>query len=267
VTDFQLYQLPGIVLTAGALLLGVATWKKDPAVAFGVWFMALSLLPASNLFFPAAGLLSERTLFTPSAGAMIALGALVPWGYRVITKPVARAVAAVAVLGLIGVGVWRSSAHTRVWKNNATLFEQAVIDAPNVYRSHVMLGAVRFNEGRIGDGEKEFSRAIALYDRDPSVYYVLGDQYRTAGLYRQAADMFRRTLDVDSTLYEARARLALSYAELGQWSDADREAKRTLAHDTRHAKAMLDILRLASAARRYPVTLRDHPLPPAETKR
>jgi tetratricopeptide (TPR) repeat protein len=202
-------------------------------------------------------------MFTPSIGAMIALGALVPWAHRALGRAAPRALASIAVVVLLAAGVWRSSARSRIWKNNTTLFEQAVVDAPNVYRSHFMLGSVRFNQGRNSEGEKEFSTAISLYDHDPSVFYLLGEQYRKAGLHRAAADMFRRTLDVDSTLFEARARLALSYAELGLWGDADREAKRTLAHDTRHAKAMLDILRLASAARHHPVVLREHPLPPA----
>jgi hypothetical protein len=262
VSDFQLYQLPGIILVVAVLALGVTAWKRHPAVSFGIWFMAITLLPASNLLFPAAGFMSERTLFAPSIGAMIAVAAVVPWAYRSLTARAVRIASAFALALLVAVGAWRSSERSRVWKNNKTLFEQAVVDAPNVYRSHLMLGAVRFNEGRNSDGERELSTAILLYDRDPAAFILLGEQYRKAALYQSAGDMFQHALLIDSTLVEARARLALSYAELGRWPDADREARRALAGNTIHPMAMLEILRLAGIARRFPVSLREHPLPP-----
>jgi hypothetical protein len=58
--------------------------------------------------------------------------------------------------------------------------------------------------------------------------------------------MFRRTLDLDSTMFEARARLALSLAALGRWPEARREALATLNGDTHSAKAMLGIVRQAA---------------------
>jgi protein O-mannosyl-transferase len=260
VADFQLYQLPGIIIALATFALAVASWRRLPAVSFGIWFMAMTLLPASNLLFPAAGFLSERVLFAPSIGVLIALGGLVPWAYRRLTRPAGRMIMAGVLAVLIVVAAWRSSDRSRIWKNNTTLFERAVVEAPNVYRSHFMLGSIRFNEGRMLDGEREFNAAIALYDRDPIVFYFLGEEYRDAGIFGSAARMYRRALGIDSTLIEARARLALSYAELGRWPDADREARRTLAENTHEAKAMLDIVRLAGTAKRFPVRLPPHPI-------
>jgi hypothetical protein len=259
VPDFQLYQLPGILIVAGAIGLGIATRRRVPSVSFGLWFMLITWLPSSNVLFPAAGFFSERTLFAPSVGLLIALGAVVPVSYRRLDWPVIRLGLAGAVIVLIVIGVARSSDQSRIWKNNDTLFERAVIDAPDVYRSHYMLGSLRFNEGRKAEGEREFKTAIALYDRDPAIFYLLGEEYRAAGNIQSAAEMYGRGVEADSTRPEIRARLALAYAELGRWPDADREAKRTLAGETSEAKAMLEIIRLAGAARRFPVVLREHP--------
>jgi tetratricopeptide (TPR) repeat protein len=99
-------------------------------------------------------------------------------------------------------------------------------------------------------GEREYQQSIAMYDKDPFVFYSLGEEYRQVGMYKAAIAMFQRAIQVDTTMFEARARLALSYAGLGRWAEADREARQALTRETRSAKAMLGIIRLAGVARR-----------------
>jgi protein O-mannosyl-transferase len=263
VPDFQLYQVPGMIIVAAGFTLAVVSRRAIPALSFGIWFIAITLLPVSNFLFSAAGFISERTLFAPSIGLVISLGAMVPMIYQRLTQRRAEiAIASVLVLVLV-----LASAHsmnrTRVWKDNQTLFERAVIDMPYVYRSHFMLGSLRVDQGRVVDAEREFAVAMSLYDKDPVVAFTLGEVYRTAGLYAPAVSMYQAALKIDSTQSEMRAPLALSLAELGRWPEADREARRTLAGDTRNPMPMLDIIRLAHAATKFPVVLQSHPHMPS----
>jgi protein O-mannosyl-transferase len=265
VPDFQLYQLPGMIIVAAAFTLAVVSRRTIPALSFGIWFIAITLLPVSNFLFPAAGFISERTLFSPSIGLVISLGAAVPVIYQRLTQRRAE-IAIASVLALVlALGAAHSMNRTRVWKDNQTLFERAVIDMPNVYRSHFMLGSLRVDQGRAVEAEREFAAAMSLYDKDPAVPFTLGEVYRTAGLYAPAVTMYQDALKIDSTRYETRARLALSLAELGRWPDADREARRTLVHNTRSPMPMLNIIRLAHAATKFPVVLQSHPHVPASS--
>ena len=248
VPDFQLYQVPGLLALVGTLALGIVTWRKVPAVSFGIWFLVIALLPTSNFLVPSGILLSERTLFMPSVGAMIALAAVVPWLYRQARTRWSQVAGPAALAVILAVGAWRSTERTPVWKDNDTLFMASVVDAPYVYRSHYMLGAWRVLQKRRVEGEREYRIAITLYDKDPFVLYALGEDYRLWKLYDPAIVMFRRTLDLDSTMFEARARLALSLAALGRWPEARREALATLNEDTHSATAMLGIVRLAAAS-------------------
>jgi hypothetical protein len=248
VPDFQLYQVPGLLALVGTLALGVVTWRKEPAVSFGIWFLVITLLPTSNLIVPSGILLAERTLFMPSVGAMIALAAVVPWLYRRARTRSLRIAGLAALEAILAFAAWRSMERTRVWKDNDSLFMTTVVDAPYVYRSHFMLGAWRTFEKRRVEGEREYRLAIALYDKDPYVFYALGEDYRLWSMYQPAIVMFRRALEVDTTMFEARARLALSLAALGHWPEANREALATLREDTHSAKAMLGIVRLAAVA-------------------
>jgi tetratricopeptide (TPR) repeat protein len=92
------------------------------------------------------------------------------------------------------------------------------------------------------------------------VFYTLAEIYRAATMYQSAAESYRRALAIDPTLVEARARLALSLAELGYWPEADHEARLALAGNTHSAMSMLSILRLAHAASTHPVVLSDRPI-------
>jgi tetratricopeptide (TPR) repeat protein len=180
---------------------------------------------------------------------VIAIGAGVS---RLTMRPGAGRIAAVLAAPLLVVGIVRSSTRTRDWKNNDVLFSRAVTDAPLVYRTHYMLGAWDIQQNRAAEGEREYRTAIALFDRDPGVFFTLGEQYMRAGMYKPAIDMFRRALAVDSAKVEARVRLALALAELGHWQEANAEALIALKQNTHAAPAMLSIMRWASAASKHP---------------
>ena len=247
---FHLYEVPGLIALVGVLALGVVSWRKAPAVSFGIWFLVIALLPTSNFLVPTGILLSERTLFMPSVGAMIALAAVVPWLYQRARTRAMRIAGLTAFEAILAFGAWRSMERTRVWKDNDTLFAVTVIDAPYVYRSHFMLGAHKLNLKHMIEGEREYQLSIALYDRDPYVFYSLAEEYRLAGFNKAAIANYRRALAIDSTMYEAHARIALSLAALGRWPEANREAILALSEDTRSSQAMLGIIRLAAVERK-----------------
>jgi tetratricopeptide (TPR) repeat protein len=243
VSGFALYQLPGILILAATIaLLFVAARRRSVAVAFGLAFCIIALLPTSNFLVATGLLLAERTLFLPSVGAMIAVGAAVPWLYRHVKPVPARAVAAAAFAVFIVLGAYRSHTRTRVWKDNDTLFAQAIIDAPNVYRSHYVLGAWRFNHQQKVEGERHFFRAMELYDRDPYVYMGLGQEYLNFRMYRPSVAQFRKVLAIDSTFVEARAGLALALTMTGSYDEAEIEARRALREHTRSGAAMYWVL-------------------------
>ncbi|HET9426614.1 MAG TPA: tetratricopeptide repeat protein [Gemmatimonadaceae bacterium] len=250
VTEFAPYQLPGMLILAAVLALIVIGRKRSPTVSFGLAFAFVALLPTSNFIVASGILLAERTLFLPSVGVMIAVGAAVPWAYRHLRIAPLYAAAAAAFVMLLGLGTWKSHNRTQVWKDNDTLFNAGVHDQPNVYRTHYMLGAWKFHLKRKVEGERSYQRAMELYDRDPYVFYSLGQEYLTAGMYRSAVPLFRKTLEVDSNVVEARARLALALIELGQGEEAEKEALLALKQNTRSGPAMRVILKAVAQKRR-----------------
>jgi hypothetical protein len=185
-------QLPGLLVLLGTLGLGAACWRRSPTTAFGIGWLALTLLPASNFIIPAGFIIAERTLLSPSIGAMLAVASSLPLLYdRIEVSGLARRTGALAVLTLLALGIGRSVTRNRAWLDNATLFRQGVIDAPNSYRAHFMLGVHLFEQRRLVEGEKHYREALRLFPFDPLMSYALAEQYRGAGMCEPALPLFR----------------------------------------------------------------------------
>jgi len=228
------WQIPGLIILLGVLGLGFGLARRGrpaSAASFGIAWLCVTLLPTSNFVIPAGIILAERTLFLPSLGAMLALGATVPFITRALSQrigdPRVRAILAVAGIGAILLaGTWRSTDRTRVWRDNDTLFKQAVLDVPESYRAHYMLGAWSFERGRKLEGEQHYRRAIHLFPYDPFMSYNLAQQYQFAGIIRGAIPMYQWTFEIAPSFREGqgRANLALCLIDEGKYAEAREQA-------------------------------------------
>src|SRR5262249_27700183 len=153
----------GFMLLFAILALVVVLRRRQPIISFGASFACFTLLPSSNFLVPAGIVLAERTLFLPSVGAMLVVGSLCVAAaerYRASRHHIGQTRAGQAALILVlAAGTSRSLQRTTVWRNNARLFRQAVIDSPFSYRAHYMLGAYDFEEKRRREGEAEYHKA------------------------------------------------------------------------------------------------------------
>jgi tetratricopeptide (TPR) repeat protein len=175
-------QIPGLLLILGMLGLAVACWRKSPATSFGLGWLVLALLPASNFVVPAGFIIAERTLLLPSVGAMIAVASAVPWlQRRVADKRGLQAAATTALALVLALGVARSYARNRVWRDDDSLWRQGVLDSPDSYLAHFRLGLHLLSHQHYRDGEMHYRRAIELFPHDPLMAYSFAEQLRVAG--------------------------------------------------------------------------------------
>jgi hypothetical protein len=226
-----IWQLPGLLLLIGTVAIAVAVRRREPAIGFGIAFVCITLLPSSNFIVPAGIVLAERTLFLPSAGAMIAVAALIALVVRRYAAHAVRPSPVVmgAVTLVLAAGIARSTARTRIWRNNETLFDRAVIDAPDSYRAHFMLGAWHFENHRLHQGEAEYHRALSLFPYDPAVSYNMAEQYRQMGMCEPALPLYEWTHELAPDFPFGRTAYANCLVETGHYEQGKEMAYVALA--------------------------------------
>ncbi|HJQ20541.1 MAG TPA: hypothetical protein VJ867_09355 [Gemmatimonadaceae bacterium] len=242
-------QLPGLLVLLGILGLMLACWRRSPVTSFGIAWLVITLLPASNFVVPAGFIIAERTLLLPSVGVMLALGSAVPWLYeRLESRRIAQYGAACALGVILALGIWRSSTRNPVWKDNETLFRQAIKDSPESYRAHFMLGVLLFERLRKTEGDNEYREAFRLFPYDPLMSLALAEQYRKAGMCDAAITLYRWLYTIEPDAQSGHTGFATCLLVTLKLDEARTEALRAIRSggDVPAARA---IIRAATAAR------------------
>jgi hypothetical protein len=216
---FDIAQLPGIFIITGCVLLAAALRKRAPVVSFGLLWVMISFLPASNLLLPAGFVTAERTLFFPSVGVVLIAGALVEYLMRDERRGV-RAAALAAVGVLVALGLVKSIDRQRVWKNNDVFFDQLVKDEPNGYRAHFLRGRHIGSHYRLRETELEYKRAIRLFAYDVPMMLAIASDYYRAGMCGPTTALLTWTYAVESKLSEGRYQYVECLGRLGRWDES-----------------------------------------------
>ena len=223
------WQVPGFLLLFAVLAICVVVRRRQPVISFGIAVLCVALLPSSNFVIPAGIVLAERTLFLPSVGAMLAVGGIAVVVAKELTarfgdRAVIQRVSMAAIALVLAAGVTRSVLRTRVWKDNTTLFYQAVVDSPDSYRAHYMLGAYQFEQKQNRVGELSYRKALNLFPYDPYLSYNLAEQYRKFGLCNEAIPLYRWTFGLNPTFSMGHSAFTACLLEAGQYAEAKRMA-------------------------------------------
>lgn len=203
---------PVVALSLGllfclALLAFRARWRV-PVVTLSLGWIALSLLPVSNLLVISGQVLAERTMMLPSVGAVLLVGGLVALArervWPAALSQVGRGAVALAVLA----GLMLSAFRQPVWATDRGLRAQTVLDAPRSYWAQWMWGDWLFTHGQPAEGERHMRQAVELYNGNPFILRTLATRYQDNGYCSAAIPLYRQTLELRPAWWEVRTRLS-----------------------------------------------------------
>ena len=240
-----------LAVIAVAAVRAVRGW---PALAFCAAWYAIGVFPASNLLVKVGTVFGERLLYLPSVGFCLAIALLGVRAARAATarwsaaRLAAPAAAAVILLTLAG----RTVAYASVWRDEMSLFTEAVRAQPRSAKAHQLLGAALMEVGRVDEGVAALETADRMLARLPNLpsesRIALGVAYERQGRLDRAERVYEEVLQAHADQPDALWRLGVVRWGQGRREEAARLWERAIEVDPRHARAMTD-LGIAAAAR------------------
>lgn len=202
-----------VVLSALVLAsLGGVLWRLGQGGGL-VWLLSggavLALLPASLV--PLNVLVNEHRLY--GSLAFVCLGLAAVGAQR---RGLAWAGGGLLlVLGLL------SHQRSQAWRDELSLWQDAVAKAPGMYRAHLHLGGALEQEGRLPEALRSYERAVQLAPEAVEAHYNLGNALRQAGRPAEAAVAYARTLELSPDFFQALVNLAGLYLQAGKAAQAE----------------------------------------------
>jgi len=133
-------------LLAGLLMLGVATLRSRPWLAFGILWFFLQLAPTNSIV-PRLDVANDRQVYLACWGLFFALATLVDWP---------RMVAIALCLLFAGASVMRQLDY----RDEVTLWQASVQSSPWNARAHNNLGYAYYQAGRKPEAWQQFHTAL-----------------------------------------------------------------------------------------------------------
>jgi hypothetical protein len=218
-------------LGTGAFLIALPDYR---VVGFFVLFLPTALITESTII--PLEMVFEHRMYLPS----IALAGLL--GCAIIRLPVlAKPTYAVGCVSLALLMVVILVTNTRAvvsnWKDDYSLWTQALKRAPMSSRVHTNLGESLRELGQIGAAIKHSERAVQLDPTYVVAVHNLGRLVKLNGDRVRAYKLFIRALEIVPEYSPAHFSLGMLFMESGYYSQAHEEFMKTLQYDPRHREA------------------------------
>jgi len=231
--------LPPMAAIVGIpLAAALAVWRRSVSWASAIVLFAVPLIPA--LYAPALlpGLdnpWAERYVYLPSVGFVIGVGSLYATlcHYRPSLRRAAALILAIIVLASSGATVWRN----RVWKDDLTLWFDAVRKSPNAGEAHSYLGYALFVDGEVGPAIEQYRLAIRLKPEFADAHHNLGVALAVTGRHDDAVRAYLAAIERKPGRALTRANLSISLSAMRRPDEALDQADRALVIDSSCAKA------------------------------
>jgi len=179
--------------------------------AFWCGWMIIGLLP--TLIVPLNVLVNERRLYLPLVGF---IGFLMWLGQRGEWRRNSGVLLGIAWILLAVLTVQRN----QVWRDEGTLWRDALEKSPLMVRPLLRMGSLNRVEGRLGEAEKGYLKALELDPKSAPAYNNLGNLYREQERLEEAEQAYGKALGIAPRYVEAQINLGTLCSRQGRFDEA-----------------------------------------------
>jgi Flp pilus assembly protein TadD len=204
--------LLSLAAIVGLLILGVYMAKKEPLIAFGIfWFFGNLVIESSVI--PLA-LVFEHRLYLPS---MLVFLVPVVLGHRYIKLIWLRA--GLLCLAVVVLCVWTYQ-RNRVWESDLSMWTDVVNKAPGKARPHLNLGLALADRDRMDEAIQHYRKSLGINPNYAEAHNNLGIVLAKQEHTEEAIGHYRKALQIKADYTDAHNNLAAALSEQGHTEEA-----------------------------------------------
>lgn len=224
----SLYAEAAIILlfVAGVTAAVMAAGRKHRYLPAGWLWYIVTLVPVLGFVQVGRQSHADRYTYIPLIGLFI----MVAWGaaemadrWRRLRKPMA--VAAIAVLVVLGVLTWMTTAY---WRDDGALFSRAVRVTKNNYRMMSNLGIHLMRAGDYSGSMALLQESLALKGDDPYTLNAAGTIMLGQGRYDEAERYYKTALQAKPDFDEANFNMGIVFWQTGRPKEAAEYFQKTV---------------------------------------
>jgi Tfp pilus assembly protein PilF len=202
---------------------------KNKELFFPLGWFIIFYLPVSHLFFSINYFVADRYIYLPSLGIFLFLSLLINRFIKVKIR-VIKFILIVCLIFVITVLSYLSWERTRVWKDDFTLWNDALknYDAPMAYYNR---GYFYFKTGKYNEAISDFNNAIRLETDDLRAYQNRGNSFYLKGDLLKAMDDYEYIIKKDPNFIKAYIGKGNIYLDRGDYEKAMKEYDKALKID------------------------------------
>jgi Flp pilus assembly protein TadD len=230
--------LAGVFLCGTSVLLFVSR-RRYPFLMMGwLWFMG-TLVPVIQFVQSGLQAMADRFSYVPSLGVLI----LVIWGayeltqrwrYQVIVLLMAGLLCSVLCLGL-------TRRQIGYWKNDETLFRNALDVTQNNCLAHKIVGDALLNKGQLDDAINQYKEAIRLEPNFAKAHHKLGVAFDKKGQTDEAILQYKEAIRLNPDDAEIHNDLGVALGRKGQIDEASSQFQEAIRLNPGYADPHLNL--------------------------
>ena len=196
----------------GLVILGWLIRKRQPIVAFSIFWFFLALAPTSSII-SIADVIFEHRLYLPLVGVCLSFPLLMQLASNEVRGRLKIGLGFGSVsAALLAIFVIVTAVRNNVWRDEVRLFSDVVAKSPHKDRAYNSLSWAYYKKGDYPSAIATFKKAIeqvpeSRKDFDES----LGKVFMSAGKYDEAAESYSETTRLNTDP----KRLAIAYNNVG----------------------------------------------------
>lgn len=202
------------------LTMALITTKMERAIAFGIIFFIVTLIPVYNII-PLLNPMAERYLYLPASGLVIVMGLSIYLTSKTFRSKEAQKLCVLILLFLIlSINSFAVINRNTVWRDNYSLWSDTVRKMPNSSRAHNNLGRAYAELDKHEEAIRHYKTALSLQPSNTYAHENLGLAYYKAGLIDKAVQEYQLIIKLNPDDSEAYNSLGNIYATQGRFSKA-----------------------------------------------